>query len=87
MNAALAMTASMCAVAGAADIIANERVMNTIGLAEDGGTVVLGGRITDDRQLTQQKVPVLGDLPLVGNPFKSRCIRAPAVCVLPSFAV
>ncbi len=63
---------SNTAVAGAADIITNRRVINTIVLADDGGTVVLGGLITDDRQLTQQKVPVLGDVPLVGNLFKSR---------------
>ena len=63
---------SNTAVAGAADIITNRRVINTIVLADDGGTVVLGGLITDDRLNSEQKVPVLGDVPVVGNLFRSR---------------
>lgn len=59
-------------VEGAADLITNRRVINTTVLADDGGTVVLGGLITDDQTATKGKVPVLGDLPVVGNLFKSR---------------
>lgn len=60
------------AVTGASDLVTNRRVINTTVLAENGGTVVLGGLITDDRQNSDQKVPLLGDVPLVGNLFKNR---------------
>lgn len=60
------------AVTGAADLVTNRRVINTTVLAENGGTVVLGGLITDDRLQSNQKVPVLGDVPVLGNLFKSR---------------
>jgi len=41
-------------------------------LADDGQTIVLGGLISDDRIRTSSQVPVLGDIPLLGNLFKSR---------------
>lgn len=59
-------------VPGAADLITNRRVINTTVEAMNGGTIVLGGLITDDRQDTQSKVPVLGDIPVVRNLFRSR---------------
>jgi general secretion pathway protein D len=37
----------------------------------DGQTVVLGGLISSTIQSTKQQVPVIGDLPLVGNLFQS----------------
>ncbi|SHF53687.1 type II secretion system protein D, partial [Loktanella atrilutea] len=59
-------------VEGAADLVTNRRVINTTVMADNGGTVVLGGLITDDRLNSEQKVPGLGDIPVVGNLFKSR---------------
>lgn len=59
-------------VEGAADLITNRRVINTTVEAADGGTVVLGGLITDDRQRLEQKVPGLGDVPIVGGLFRQR---------------
>lgn len=41
-------------------------------LIENGGTVVIGGIYTMDEKSSEQKVPFLGDLPLLGNLFKSR---------------
>ena len=37
----------------------------------DGQTVVLGGLISEDSLKTKDKVPILGDLPLVGRLFRS----------------
>jgi general secretion pathway protein D len=37
----------------------------------DGQTVVLGGLLAEDVQKTKDKVPVIGDLPLVGRLFRS----------------
>ena len=37
----------------------------------DGQTVVLGGLMSDDVQKVQDKVPILGDIPLLGRAFRS----------------
>ncbi|MGR3502572.1 type II secretion system secretin GspD [Pseudaestuariivita sp.] len=59
-------------VDGAADLITNRRVIETTVQAQDGGTVVLGGLITDDTRSVSGKVPGLGDAPLIGSLFRSR---------------
>ncbi|MEO6092053.1 MAG: type II secretion system secretin GspD [Novosphingobium sp.] len=60
------------AVAGAADIVTNRRSIQTTVLADDGQTIVLGGLISDDQTRVRSQVPVLGDIPVVGELFKSR---------------
>jgi type IV pilus assembly protein PilQ len=40
-------------------------------LVENGGTVVIGGIYTQDTRSTTVKVPVLGDIPVLGNLFKN----------------
>ena len=57
---------------GAADLITNRRSIQTSVLADDGATIVLGGLITRDDLESLQKVPGAGDIPLLGNLFKSR---------------
>ncbi|MBV8972374.1 MAG: type II secretion system secretin GspD [Sphingomonadaceae bacterium] len=59
-------------VSGAADLITNRRSIQTTVLADNGDTIVLGGLISDDRTQVKSQVPVLGDIPLIGNLFKSR---------------
>jgi general secretion pathway protein D len=54
-----------------ADIITNERKIQTKVMAGDQRTVVLGGLIKDDVQDGQQKVPVLGDIPWLGRLFRT----------------
>ena len=41
-------------------------------LVDDGKLIVLGGLIDDNEQYSNEKVPVLGDVPVVGNLFKYR---------------
>ncbi|MBI4291836.1 MAG: type IV pilus secretin PilQ family protein [Betaproteobacteria bacterium] len=41
-------------------------------LIENGGTVVIGGIYTQDTRTTNTKVPLFGDLPVVGNLFKNQ---------------
>lgn len=60
------------AVTGAADIIFNRRAINTTVLADNGETIVLGGLISDDYMDVRRQVPILGDIPIVGELFKSR---------------
>lgn len=59
-------------VEGAADLITNRRVIETTVQAQDGGTIVLGGLITDDNRASNGKVPGLGDAPIIGSLFRSR---------------
>ncbi|WP_394654298.1 type II secretion system secretin GspD [uncultured Sphingomonas sp.] len=54
------------------NLITNRRAINTTVLADNGQTIVLGGLITDDRQQTKSQVPVLGDIPVLGELFKAR---------------
>lgn len=47
------------------------RRAGTTVIVQDDQTVVLGGIISDDEQRRIQKVPILGDLPLIGNLFRN----------------
>jgi type IV pilus assembly protein PilQ len=40
-------------------------------LVENGGTVVIGGIFQQQENETEQKVPLLGDIPILGNLFKN----------------
>ncbi|GGD76899.1 type II secretion system protein GspD [Lacimicrobium alkaliphilum] len=53
------------------DISINKREIKTTVIVDDGGTVVLGGLIDEDIQESVSKVPLLGDIPLLGHLFKS----------------
>ena len=63
---------SAVAVTGAADIVTNRRSIKTTVLADNGGTIVLGGLITDDRRSSRSEVPGLGKLPLIGGLFRNK---------------
>jgi type IV pilus assembly protein PilQ len=56
----------------AAGFAINTKHIKTQVLVENGGTVVIGGIFELTESDTETKVPLLGDLPLVGNFFKSR---------------
>ncbi len=56
----------------AVDLVTNTRAIKTTILVEDGQLIVLGGLIREDLKDTVNKVPLLGDLPLVGWLFKSK---------------
>jgi len=58
--------------ASTVDITTNKRTITTNVLIEDGGIVVLGGLISDSNTKSQQKVPFLGSIPLIGLAFKTR---------------
>lgn len=48
------------------------RTANTTVLVRDGETIVIGGLITDTLQDTISKVPLLGDIPILGWLFKKK---------------
>lgn len=51
--------------------IVNQRETETTVSVKDGETIVLGGIISDQVNDTVNKVPILGDIPLIGNLFRS----------------
>jgi general secretion pathway protein D len=55
-----------------ADISTNKRSIKTTVLIEDGGIIVLGGLMSDTVNQSEDRVPGLGAIPLLGNLFKSR---------------
>jgi len=53
------------------DISINKREIKTTVMVDSGATVILGGLIDEDVQESVQKVPLLGDIPIIGHLFKS----------------
>lgn len=53
------------------DLITNLRQITTSVLADDGEIIVIGGLIEQADTIVNSKVPVVGDVPVVGNLFKS----------------
>jgi len=47
----------------------NKRSIDTKVLVDDGHTIILGGLIEDNKNETEQSVPLLGRLPLIGGLF------------------
>jgi len=66
--------ATLVASQAAADLITNERKIRTKVLAQDGRVVVLGGLIKDDVQSSEQRVPLLGDIPFFGRLFRNDAV-------------
>jgi type II secretory pathway component GspD/PulD (secretin) len=48
----------------------NTRSANTVVVTPDGQPVAIGGLISDNKSTSESKIPLLGDLPLLGNLFK-----------------
>lgn len=57
--------------AQAVDLVTNKRMIKSTILADDGQVIVLGGLIQDDITESVSKVPLLGDIPLLGGLFRS----------------
>lgn len=49
----------------------NTRELRTRAMVEDGGTIILGGIFSEEEQNTTTKVPLLGDIPVLGGLFRS----------------
>ena len=69
---ATAESVASTTVEGSSDLITNKRSIKTMILSEDKETIVLGGLIRDDVTETESKVPLLGDIPVLGWLFKSK---------------
>jgi len=51
-------------------IVTNQRSISTTVLVDDGSIIALGGLIQDRTSNGEEKVPLLGDIPVLGNLFK-----------------
>ena len=61
--------------AGQSDVRTSQREIKTSVLVDDGKMLVLGGLIKDDLVETEQKVPLLGDIPLLGALFRYKSVK------------
>lgn len=50
----------------------HSRSISTSILIYNGATVVMGGMITEERQTVDDKIPLLGDIPVIGRLFQSK---------------
>lgn len=57
---------------GASEPCISTQRLDTKAMVEDGGTLILGGIFQETNSDKTTKVPLLGDIPVVGNLFKSR---------------
>ncbi|MDB5688937.1 MAG: type secretion system protein [Sphingomonas bacterium] len=54
------------------DLILNKREIETTVTIDDGQIIALGGLLDDNERRTIEKIPLLGDIPVLGELFKSR---------------
>ena len=54
------------------DLIINKRAFETVLTVDDGEILAIGGLLNDDERKTIERIPLLSDIPLIGELFKSR---------------
>jgi general secretion pathway protein D len=59
-------------VEGAADLITNQRIVETTVIVDDGQVLVLGGLLEDVLRESEQRVPILGSIPFLGALFRAQ---------------
>jgi general secretion pathway protein D len=57
---------------GSTDLILNKREIETTITVDDGEIVGIGGLLDENERRTIEAIPLLGDLPLIGNLFRSK---------------
>ncbi len=58
--------------AGALAPVINSRVADTVVVVPDGQTVIIGGLMDTQVNVSESKIPLLGDIPWLGNAFKHK---------------
>ena len=56
--------------AGTAGLVTSQRTVQTVVMVDDGKVVILGGLISDQEDEFATKIPLLGDIPLLGSLFR-----------------
>lgn len=54
------------------DLILNKREIETSIVVDSGEIIGIGGLLNDNERRTLERIPLLGDLPVIGNLFRSR---------------
>lgn len=72
LNISQEISSIAASVEGASDLVTNERTIETTVIVGDGEIIVLGGLLEDSLRETDQRVPFLGSIPLVGALFRAR---------------
>jgi general secretion pathway protein D len=54
------------------DLIINKREIETTVTVDDGDILALGGLLDDNERRTLEKIPLLGDIPAIGQLFRSK---------------
>ncbi|MEA1072870.1 type II secretion system secretin GspD [Sphingomonas sp. LY160] len=54
------------------DLIINKREFKTVLTVDDGDVLAIGGLLDENERRTIEKIPLLGDIPVLGELFKSR---------------
>jgi general secretion pathway protein D len=54
------------------DLIINKREFKTVLTVDDGEILAIGGLLDENERRTIEKIPLLGDVPVIGELFKSR---------------
>ena len=54
------------------ELIINKREIETTVTVNDGEIIALGGLLDDNERRTIQRIPILGDIPIIGELFRSR---------------
>jgi len=57
---------------GAVDLITNQRIVETTVIVDDGQILVLGGLLEDTLRESEQRVPILGSIPVLGALFRNQ---------------
>jgi general secretion pathway protein D len=65
-------TLAITVAAGVTAPVIDVRSADTVVVTADGQTVVIGGLMESAKSQTDTKIPILGDIPLLGNLFKRR---------------
>lgn len=52
--------------------VINNRSADTVVVVPDGQTVIIGGLMSRQNQRAERKIPILGDIPLIGAAFRHR---------------
>lgn len=59
-------------ISSSTDLITNKSEFETVALVDNGDVLVLGGLIDQTEQYFDSQVPLLGDIPVLGNLFKTQ---------------
>jgi general secretion pathway protein D len=59
-------------IVGTSDVITSVRSINTNVIVDDGAILVLGGLIDDVVNESESRIPIIGDIPLLGEAFTYR---------------